>query len=145
MDNPGSGDVSYPIIPDTICDDWEFEGPNSTIRGRQWKNRLLCEQTSTAIDRKSNESDLYWFLCAFFFLLLFFFIKYNVIHFHFSLYFRFISLQIKITSPLSHSGNISTKDNQRLSLDRARYSIYQAPHQPCSRLFHIAVHCYLSF
>lgn len=64
QDNPNNGDASWTVAPDTVCDDWEFEGPDSTVRGRKWKECLLCEQTSTAIDKESNENEVYWFLCA---------------------------------------------------------------------------------
>lgn len=68
QDNPSNNLASFTVAANTVCDDWEFEGPNSTVKGRKWKECMLCEQTSTAVDEKTHENELYWFLCAFSFL-----------------------------------------------------------------------------
>lgn len=65
QDNPKDYDVSFTIAPDVICEDWELDGPNATVKGRKWVDCLNCEKTSTIVDKRSLENDVYWFLCAF--------------------------------------------------------------------------------
>lgn len=45
-----------------VCNDWELEGPNSTVDGRKFHSCLACESISTAYDEETKENDVYWFL-----------------------------------------------------------------------------------
>ena len=56
--------ASYTLADNVPCDDWEIVGPNSTVRGRKWKDCLSCQTTSDAIDSGARENDVYWLLCA---------------------------------------------------------------------------------
>ena len=51
---------------DVVCNDWELDGPNSTQKGRTFHDCLQCESNSTAVDKVSEENDVYWFLCKYF-------------------------------------------------------------------------------
>lgn len=63
--DPGDKLNSSTQTKDAVCSDYEFDGPNSTVRGRKFKDCMTCELQSTAIDSKSNENEVYWVLCAF--------------------------------------------------------------------------------
>lgn len=65
QDNPALKEPSSTQEWDLVCDDRELDGPNSTVRGRRWKDCLTCQTTSTERDSRTNENDVYWFLCAF--------------------------------------------------------------------------------
>ena len=46
-----------------VCDDWELSSSNQTKDGLKFHDCLACEANSTAFDKKSNQNDVYWFLC----------------------------------------------------------------------------------
>lgn len=62
--DPWQDGSSQTMSFDLICEDWEFEGPNSTVKGRKWKDCLECEETSKAIDAATRQNEVYWLLCA---------------------------------------------------------------------------------
>ena len=64
-ENPNFSSSSHTISGDLVCDDWELDGPNSTVRGRKWKDCQGCLSTSTAQNEADKENDVYWFLCRF--------------------------------------------------------------------------------
>lgn len=68
VDDIGKGDKandqsSMTVSSDVVCEDYQLAGPNSTDKGRKWKDCLTCELTSKAVDPSSNENELYWILC----------------------------------------------------------------------------------
>lgn len=62
-DNIADGKHSWTVGNNVVCEDDQLAGPNSTVRGRKWKECLTCELASTAVDSPSNENELYWVLC----------------------------------------------------------------------------------
>lgn len=62
--DPSADDASFTISSDVVCNDDEYEGPNSTVAGRKFKDCLICELNSTATDKKTNQNEAYWVLCA---------------------------------------------------------------------------------
>lgn len=62
--NPGADASSFTIGSNVVCDDDEYDGPNSTVPGRKFKDCLICELNSTATDAKTNQNEAYWVLCA---------------------------------------------------------------------------------
>lgn len=54
---------SWTAGSNVVCEDYELAGPNSTVKGRKWKECLTCELNSTAVDLPSRENELYWVLC----------------------------------------------------------------------------------
>ena len=62
--NFGDDGNSYTLGRDVICDDYELDGANSTVRGRKWKSCLTCEINSTATDSHTNQNEVYWVLCT---------------------------------------------------------------------------------
>lgn len=65
LENPALKEPSSTQEWDLVCDDSELDGPDSTVRGRRWKECLTCQRTSTEQDSGTRENDVYWFLCAF--------------------------------------------------------------------------------
>jgi len=61
--NPAFDNSSSTQPGKLVCNDWELEGPNSTSNGRIFHDCIQCQENSTAYDAKTNENDLYWFLC----------------------------------------------------------------------------------
>lgn len=59
---PMEDDSSEIWRSDIICEDWELEGPKSTVRGRKWKDCLDCEKSSKAIDVATGQNEVYWLL-----------------------------------------------------------------------------------
>lgn len=60
--DPSSADTKT-NSSDLVCNDYEYDGSNSTEVGRRFKDCLTCELNSTAMDADSNEDDVYWALC----------------------------------------------------------------------------------
>lgn len=59
--HPASSTQNYQLV----CDDWELSGPNATGDGIWFHDCVSCQSNSTAFDKKTNENDVYWFLCEF--------------------------------------------------------------------------------
>lgn len=66
--DPGSDSASFTIAKNVVCNDYEYDGPNSTVPGRKFKDCLTCELNSTATDSKTNQNEAYWVLCTFHYL-----------------------------------------------------------------------------
>lgn len=62
--DPGDDANSFTLGRDVVCNDYEYDGPNSTVAGRKFKNCLTCELNSTATDAKTHQNEAYWVLCA---------------------------------------------------------------------------------
>ena len=62
--DPGADSNSFTLARDVVCNDYEYDGPNSTVPGRKFKDCLTCELNSTATDSKTNQNEAYWVLCA---------------------------------------------------------------------------------
>ena len=50
--------ASATFTGDSVCQDWEITGSNSSAYGRKWKSCLTCESTSAHTDEASGESDV---------------------------------------------------------------------------------------
>lgn len=61
--DPSDSRITKTSSSDLVCNDYEYDGSNSTEVGRRLKDCLSCELNSTATDAKSNENDVYWALC----------------------------------------------------------------------------------
>lgn len=61
----GDDAISFTLGTDVVCYDEEYDGPNSTVAGRKFKDCLTCELSSTATDAKTRQNEAYWVLCAF--------------------------------------------------------------------------------
>lgn len=61
--DPGADSNSHTVSSDVVCNDYEYDGPNSTVPGRKFKDCLTCELNSTATDSKTNQNEAYWVLC----------------------------------------------------------------------------------
>ena len=48
-----------------VCDDWALSGSNATDHGIKFHDCVACQSNSTAFDKKTNQNDVYWFLCKF--------------------------------------------------------------------------------
>lgn len=62
--DPGDDANSFTVGKNVVCNDYEYDGPNSTAPGRKFKDCLNCELNSTATDSKTNQNEAYWVLCA---------------------------------------------------------------------------------
>lgn len=62
--DPQYDNSSWAKTDGVTCDDWEYVGPDLTSSGQKWKDCLSCEQNSKAIDAKTEQNDVYWYLCA---------------------------------------------------------------------------------
>ncbi|MCJ1422334.1 hypothetical protein MMC29_000214 [Sticta canariensis] len=60
--DPGDDRTSFTLTGDVVCNDDEYDGPNSTVPGRKFKDCLTCELKSTAIDKKTKQNEAYWVL-----------------------------------------------------------------------------------
>ncbi|MCJ1464971.1 hypothetical protein MMC07_003586 [Pseudocyphellaria aurata] len=60
--DPSLDQSSFTIGSNVVCDDDEYDGPNSTVPGRKFKDCLTCELSSTANDAKTNQNEAYWVL-----------------------------------------------------------------------------------
>lgn len=60
--DPGDDANSFTVGKNVVCNDYEYDGPNSTAPGRKFKDCLNCELNSTATDSKTNQNEAYWVL-----------------------------------------------------------------------------------